>query len=147
MFYVAHSKNTGPMLINVKNVFPPREGNWSQTLKCFRVFTARDASTRSVSPDDMICDKGGIESLGGSSLRAQACKDEKSGTQTYHCGDTPHWVDVRYVIGVVRWAPMNYRPADADLLPDFSDFSDHYWSGCPEEADLIYVGQHFRQVK
>ena len=142
MFYVAHSKETGPILINVKNVFPPCEGDWSQTLKCYRVFSARHASKRSVSPDDMICDKGGIESLGGSSLLAQAREDEKSSTQTYHCGDAHYWVDVRYVIGVVRWAPKAYRSADS--APEFSE---SYWSGIPEETDLIFVGQHFSQVK
>ena len=147
MFYVAHLREVGPVLINVQKILPPRDGDWTQTLKCYLVFTARDASTRAESQNDKICDKAEIESLGGTSLRAQACKDESLCTQTYHCGDTLHWVDVRRVIGVVRWAPMKYRPADAHSLPDFSDFSDNYWSGCPEEADLIYVGQHFRQVK
>jgi hypothetical protein len=92
----------------------------------------------------MLSDKGEIEALGRSSLLAQACKDEKSGLQTYHCGDTPYCVDVRHVVGVVRWAPMVYRPAEPDSPPDFTE---DYWSGCPKEADLIYVGQHFRQVK
>jgi hypothetical protein len=91
----------------------------------------------------MLGDKG-IEALGRSSLHAQACKDEKSGTQTYHVGDTPYWLDVRHVVGVLRWAPVVYRPDDAHSLPDFTE---GYWSGCPEEADLIYVGHNFSQVK
>jgi hypothetical protein len=142
MFYIAHLQETGPIMVSVKNVFPPSEGDWSETLKCFRVYTSRIASTRTLSPVDMLSDKGEIEALGRSSLHAQACKDERMGVQTYHCGDTPYWVDVRHVVGVVRWAPMVYRSADSP-----PDFPDNYWSGCPEEADLIYVGQHFSQVK
>ena len=142
MFYVAHSKETGPTLINVKNVFPPCDNDWSKTLRCYRVFTSMHASTRAAWADDILCDKGGIESLGKLSLRAQAREDEKSDTQTYHSGDVPYWVDVRHVIGVVRWAPMSYRSACSP-----PDFPENYWSGCPGEADLIYVGQHFSQVK
>jgi hypothetical protein len=142
MFYVAHSKETGPTLINVKNVFPPCDNDWSKTLRCYRVFTSMHASTRAAWADDILCDKGGIESLGKLSLRAQAREDEKSDTQTYHSGDVPYWVDVRHVIGVVRWAPMSYRSACSP-----PDFPENYWSGCPGEADIIYVGQHFSQVK
>ena len=143
MFYIAHLLETGPIIVSVQNVSPPSEGDWSETLKCFRVFTSRAAASRSRSPDDMLGDKG-IEALGRSSLHAQACKDEKSGTQTYHVGDTPYWLDVRHVVGVLRWAPVVYRPDDAHSLPDFTE---GYWSGCPDEADLIYVGHNFSQVK
>jgi hypothetical protein len=144
MFYIAHLQETGPIMVSVKKVFPPCEEDWSETLQCYRVYTSRAALTRALSPVDTLSDKGEIEALGRSSLLAQARKDEKSGLQTYHCGDTSYWVDVRHVVGVVRWAPMVYRPADPDSLPDFSD---NYWSGCPEGADIIYVGQHFSQVK
>ena len=143
MFYIAHSPETGPIIVSVQNVSPPSEGDWSETLKCCRVYTSRAAMTRSRSPNDMLGDKGGVAASGRSSLHVQACRDEKSGTQTYHVGDTQYRMDVRHVVGVLRWAPVVYRPDDADSLPDFPE---GYWSGCPKEADLIYVGHNFSQV-
>ena len=138
MFYIAHTVETGPIIINVRNVYPPRDEDWTETLKCYCMFTSVHAGSRAVDTDDKLSDKGDIETLGKLSLRAQASDDERLGKQTYHCGDVLYSMDVRSVVGVVRWAPLNYMSGG---------FTDNYWIDCPLEAELIYVGKHFRQVQ
>jgi hypothetical protein len=109
MFYIAYTEETGPILINVIEIARDADDDWSQTIRVYRVYQAREAVLRADRLDDVSDEKGQVKALGRASLEKIAAEDGVSRRTTYHCGDRLFWMDVRNVVGVVRWSPVSHR--------------------------------------
>lgn len=133
MYFIAYTVDTGVMLFNVRQIRRPRGTDWSQTLRGYPVFTTAEALNRV----DAVTDtryRGAAPSLGASTLKFIAAQDETRNRKTYHCSDVLRWLDVRCLVGAVRWATVGER-ADGYLPGTFK--------ACPKQTDLIYVAEAF----
>jgi hypothetical protein len=109
MFYIVCTEETGPILISVIEVARNQDDDWSQTIRGYRVYTAEEAILRADRIEDILDEKGLVTALGRASLTRIAADDEVNRRTTYHCGDRLFWMDVRNVVGVVRWSPVSHR--------------------------------------
>jgi hypothetical protein len=133
MFYIAYMEQTGPILINVVQI--ARAGNdndWSRTVQVYRVYQACEAVLRAYTLDDVLDDRGQVKALGRDTLMRIAAEDSKARRTTYHCGDLLFWMDVRNVVGVVRWSPVNCRGERFKTLGKVAQKLSH--------TDILYVG-------
>ena len=109
MFYIVYTEETGPFLINVVKLARVTDNNWSETIQVYRVYTAMEATLRTDRMDDVLDERGNVSALGSVTLTRMAEEDTANRRTTYHCGDRLFWMDVRNVVGVVRWAPLSHR--------------------------------------
>ena len=109
MFYIAYTEETGPFLINVVKLARETDNKWSETIQVYRVYTASEATLRTDRGDDVFDERGVVTALGRDTLTRMAEEDSTNRRTTYHCGDRLFWMDVRNVVGVVRWAPLSHR--------------------------------------
>jgi hypothetical protein len=116
MFYIAYTEETGPFLINVVKLARETDNNWSETIQVYRVYTASEAVLRTDRSDDVLDDRGGVSALGRDTLTRMAEEESTNSSTTYHCGDRLFWMDVRNVVGVVRWAPLSHRGHPFQML-------------------------------
>ena len=132
MFYIAYTEETGPFLINVVKLARETDNNWSKTIQVYRVYTASEAILRTDRVDDVFDDRGQVEALGRDTLTRIAEEDSANRRTTYHCGDRLFWMDVRNVVGVVRWAPLSHRGAPFKKLSEAEPSL--------SRTDILYVG-------
>ena len=132
MFYIAYTEETGPFLINVVKLARETDNNWSDTIQVYRVYTASEAILRTDRVDDVFDDRGQVEALGRDTLTRIAEEDSANRRTTYHCGDRLFWMDVRNVVGVVRWAPLSHRGAPFKKLSEAEPSL--------SRTDILYVG-------
>jgi len=130
MYYIAYTEETGPILINVIEIARDMNDDWSQTIRVYRVYQAREAVLRADRLDDVLDEKGQVKALGRASLTRIAADDEANHRTTYHGGDRLVWMDVRNVVGVVRWSPVSHRGQR------FTSLTPVHLPG----TDILYVG-------
>jgi hypothetical protein len=116
MFYIVYTEETGPFLINVVKLARVTDNNWSETIQVYRVYTAMEATLRTDRMDDVLDERGNVSALGSVTLTRMAEEDTANRRTTYHCGDRLFWMDVRNVVGVVRWAPQSHRGGPFRML-------------------------------
>ena len=140
MYYMAYSEETGFMLFAVTQIRKPVDGDWSNTLRGYQVFTSEEALNRVDRESDCV-NKGFATSLGAKSLRHEVTLDQSRGQVTYHPCDWEVSLDVRCIVGVVRQALATQRENQTyeRLL--------HAKTGCPAKASLIYTGQPFSETR
>ena len=132
MFYIAYTEQTGPILINVVEIARERDADWSRTIQVYRVYQACEAVLRAYTSADVLDDRGQVRALGRDTLTRIAAEDSIARHTTYHCGDRLFWMDVRNVVGVVRWSPVNCR---GDRFKTLSTVARNMSS-----TDILYVG-------
>jgi hypothetical protein len=140
MHYIFHTEETGPMLVCVICIVPPKNDDFSNTVEFYCVHTTREALRRVDSDEDKIDERNALVAMGGKSLQKQLDEDQRSRRVTYHAGDRAHWGDARRIIGAVRWA----RPAYRDC-----PFPTGYWKvckgACRTKTSIIYYSSPFSE--
>ena len=134
MYYIAYTEETGVMLFNVQQIRKPRGTDWSETLRGYPVFTT-DQALNYVDCERDCRWPGAAPSLGRASLRYIAADDLNNGRKTYHGSDVLRYMDVRRLVGVVRWQTVEEGALGGCIAGTFKH--------CPKDTDLIRVAAAF----
>jgi hypothetical protein len=126
-FFIVFDEFAGACLADVFQLQRPSCNNWKKTMMYRRIWTTKEASTRT---DSTANTQGGH--LGSKSLK----KILDTGIDMYHSGDCKYEGDIRKLIGVVRWYSESYE-CEADLPKGFHLLY--------PRADAIKVGSHFSE--
>ena len=138
--YILRQSWSGMVVVKVEALREPDGDDWSKTAQIRRVMTTEHAI--------LECEDKADEGthLGRQSLLKfqKSLEDDQNarpwtaGREIYHESDVVEDVDVRELIGVVRWYPFRSR-----YPPGPTYFKKPYEY---PEADLIYIGESFRQT-
>jgi hypothetical protein len=138
--YILRQSWSGMVIVKVEALREPDGDDWSKTAQIRRVMTTEHAI--------LECEDKADEGthLGRQSLLKfqKSLEDDQrdrpwtAGKEVYHESDVVEDVDVRELIGVVRWYPFRSR-----CPPGPTYFKKPYEY---PEADLIYIGESFRQT-
>ena len=138
-FCVVFDHYSGAMLASVTEILKPQRSSgiesWTKTVKFYRVYASWEAVKV------VRNDKRQPSGIGKQDLEYLAKKTDKDAALTeftYHRGNVEYAADVRDIIGVVRWLPVNYK-TDPEKLP--ADFFKGY-----QHFDLIYVGDDINEM-
>jgi len=134
MYYIAYTEETGVMLFNVQQIRKPRGTDWSEALRGYPVFTT-DQALNYVDCERDCRWPGAAPSLGRASLRYIAADDLNNGRKTYHGSDVLRYMDVRRLVGVVRWQTVEEGALGGCIAGTFKH--------CPKDTDLIRVAAAF----
>jgi len=128
-FFIVFDSWAGAFLADIILINRPTGGReaWSKTMKYRRIWTTKEASTRTDSAANSVTGQ-----LGSRTLK----KLLKSGIDIYHSGDCTYEGDIRQLIGVVRWY--------SDAYDSVADLPTDYFLLYPK-ADTIKVGSHFSE--
>jgi hypothetical protein len=138
--YVLRQDTCGLVVVNVETVSEPVEGDWSKTAKIRRVMSTEHALEQCFSLKSQGIHLGKQDLLRFQATLASYQNDHRQwtvGYEVYHESDVLEDIDIRELIGVVRWYP--FRSTEA---PDPKYFQAPYEY---PTADLIYIGEPFRQ--
>ncbi len=111
------------MLASVNEILKPRRcsdrtEDWTGTLKFCRVYASAEAAN--VVNNATTTPKG----QGKDALKVVAAKTDKHAALTeltYHRGNVEYTGDVRDIIGLVRWLPVQYRAEPGGVPADLRD--------------------------
>jgi len=134
MYYIAYTEETGVMLFRVQQIQKHRGTDWSKTLRGYPVFTTDQALNYVNSERDCYW-PGAAPSLGRATLRYIAAGDLNAGRKTYHASDVLRYLDVRCLVGVVRWQTVEEAALGGCVAGTFKL--------CPKQTDLIRVAAAF----
>ena len=132
---------SGLVVVKVEALRKPADGDdWSKTARIRRIMTTEHALEQCEDlPDEGAhLGKKSLEKFQTSLKDYQKDRPWTVGKEVYHESDVVEDVDVRELIGVVRWYPFRSNEG-----PEPTYFKAQY--DYPK-ADLIYIGDLFRQI-
>ena len=137
MHYLAYTEETGVTLFGVIGIRKPVGRDFSRTLRGYQIFTTEQALNYTDRESDTI-HAGAATSIGAKTLRFVLSQDKERQRTTYHATDTQIWMDVRSIVGVVRWQTESERAGSGSDKERAKIFRD-----CPKRADCITMGAPF----
>ena len=137
MHYLAYTEETGVTLFGVTVIRKPVGRDFSRTLRGYQIFTTQQALNYTDRESDTI-NAGAATSIGARTLRFVLSEDQARQRTTYHATDTQIWMDVRCIVGVVRWQTESERAGSGSHNERAQLFKD-----CPKRADCITMGAPF----
>ena len=139
--YILRQSWSGLVVVKVEALHEPEDGDWSKTAQIRRIMSTKHAlkECEEAADEGSHLGKKSLETFQTSLEDYQ--RDHKQwtvGKEVYHESDVVEDVDVRELIGVVRWYP--FRASEAPGPTYFKAPYDY------PKADLIYIGESFRQT-
>jgi hypothetical protein len=140
--YILRQSWSGLVVVKIEALREPADGDdWSKTAQIRRIMCTKHALEQCEDEPDVgpHLGKESLEKFKKSLEYYQ--RDQKPwtvGKEVYHESDVVEDVDVRELIGVVRWYP--FRSSEAPNSTYFKTPHDY------PAADLIYIGDSFRQT-
>jgi hypothetical protein len=142
LMYVLRQDDVGLVVVKVDTVSENDGEDWSKTAKIRRVMTTAHAIEQCHFKKDRGINLGSDELHKFQETLEEFQRVHKPwtvGCDVYHESDVVEDVDIRELIGVVRWYP--FGSADAPEANHFKAPYDEY-----QTAELIYIGQPFQQT-
>ena len=139
--YILYQSYSGLVVVKVEALSEHVDGDWSKTARIRRVMSTKHAleQCRALTNEGIHLGRRALTTFQSSLDDYQrVARPWTLGSEVYHESDVVEDVDVRELIGVVRWYP--FRSAEP---PGPTYFAAPY--NYPT-ADLIYIGEPFRQT-
>jgi hypothetical protein len=139
--YILRQSWSGLVVVKVEALHEPEDGDWSKTAQIRRIMSTKHALKECEEAADEGSHLGKVSLETFQTSLEDYQRDHKQwtvGKEVYHESDVVEDVDVRELIGVVRWYP--FRASEAPGQTYFKAPYDYL------EADLIYIGESFRQT-
>jgi hypothetical protein len=139
--YILRQSYSGMVVVNVEEFHEPQESDWSKTAVIRRLLPTKHAlqECRAKINQGVHLARPALQEFNKSleQYQNEKCPWTK-GCEVYHASDLVEEVDIRELIGVVRWHPFrSTSPPEENYFKAPYDYP---------TADLIYVGDPFIQT-